>query len=413
MKRFENFRSVLRAKSLVLGVVLFSLLVMAGHLTLRAQTPTGWRLREICVDTNMMDGNLGGVTSERYDENGGTVEINARGDQLCQGGIAKLRFIWKFTNSVERVAPGNTIGIALEAGQVSGNKPCAVEFANRSYMFSRGGEGARYSHFSPAEINLIDERFADTNFRARATADPNGERTASDGVKVKAHPINPKTPWAIFEIVIETTTAAGGGFLYYTYVYELDGSESDDNSGSQTSSPTSKRTVVSVGDLTSQATYRVEPVYPEAARAARVSGTVTIAIVVDEEGNVVSASAISGHPLLRQSAESAVRQWRFTPTQVSGQPVRTSGTVRVSFTPDSGSAFNVSDNSSFQGDILTYYPGTTAAQCQTDCAARGNCQGFTFVRAGFFQSNDPPMCYLITRITSENSSSCCVSGRRR
>jgi TonB family protein len=97
-------------------------------------------------------------------------------------------------------------------------------------------------------------------------------------------------------------------------------------------SPMSDRPPVSGGDLTSRAISRFEPTYSPAARKVGVSGPVTVQIIMGEDGSVVSASAISGHPLLRSSAVAAVRQWRFTPTQVSGQSVRTSGTVTVNFT---------------------------------------------------------------------------------
>lgn len=92
------------------------------------------------------------------------------------------------------------------------------------------------------------------------------------------------------------------------------------------------QTVVSGGVLTGRAVSRPDPVYPPAARAVRASGPVTVQILVDERGSVISATAVSGHPLLRPAAVAAIRRWRFTPTQLSGQPVRTNGTVTVNFT---------------------------------------------------------------------------------
>lgn len=96
--------------------------------------------------------------------------------------------------------------------------------------------------------------------------------------------------------------------------------------------PTPRQTVVSGGVLTGRAISRPDPVYPPAARAVRASGPVTVQILVDERGSVISATAVSGHPLLRPAAVAAIRRWRFTPTQLSGQPVRTNGTVTVNFT---------------------------------------------------------------------------------
>lgn len=75
------------------------------------------------------------------------------------------------------------------------------------------------------------------------------------------------------------------------------------------------------------------PSYPAAARAVKASGAVTVQIVIDEEGNVVSAQAVSGHPLLRAAAESAAREAKFTPTTLSGQPTKVSGALVYNFVP--------------------------------------------------------------------------------
>ena len=64
------------------------------------------------------------------------------------------------------------------------------------------------------------------------------------------------------------------------------------------------------------------------ARAAKASGSVTVEITIDEEGNVVSARSTSGHPLLQSAAVTAARQAKFSPTKLSGQPVKVNG-VRV------------------------------------------------------------------------------------
>lgn len=88
---------------------------------------------------------------------------------------------------------------------------------------------------------------------------------------------------------------------------------------------------ISGGVLNGKATSKPEPPYPPAARAARAEGTVTVQVTVDEEGKVVSASAISGHPLLQAAAVSAARQARFSPTLLSGKPVRVTGQLTYNF----------------------------------------------------------------------------------
>jgi protein TonB len=85
--------------------------------------------------------------------------------------------------------------------------------------------------------------------------------------------------------------------------------------------------------LQGEATRRVTPTYPALARAARVSGAVVVEITIDENGNVISARPISGHPLLKDAATQAARGWKFNPTKLSGQPVKVIGTIQFNFTP--------------------------------------------------------------------------------
>jgi protein TonB len=91
------------------------------------------------------------------------------------------------------------------------------------------------------------------------------------------------------------------------------------------------KTIVSGGVLNGKAISKPQPAYPPIAKAARASGTVTVQIVVDESGRVVQASAVGGHPLLQQAAVSAARQARFSPTLLSGQPVKVSGVITYNF----------------------------------------------------------------------------------
>jgi TonB family protein len=88
---------------------------------------------------------------------------------------------------------------------------------------------------------------------------------------------------------------------------------------------------ISGGVLNGKAISKPQPPYPAIAKAARASGTVTVQIVVDESGRVISASAVGGHPLLQQAAVQAARQARFSPTLLSGQPVKVSGVITYNF----------------------------------------------------------------------------------
>ena len=91
---------------------------------------------------------------------------------------------------------------------------------------------------------------------------------------------------------------------------------------------------ISGGVLNGKAVDLPKPVYPPAARAVRAAGAVNVQVVVDESGNVASASAVSGHPLLRPSAEQAARSAKFAPTMLSGKARRVSGVLVYNFAPE-------------------------------------------------------------------------------
>ena len=90
---------------------------------------------------------------------------------------------------------------------------------------------------------------------------------------------------------------------------------------------------ISGGVLNGKATSLPKPPYPPAARAVRASGAVSVQVLIDENGSVVSASAVSGHPLLRAAAVQAARGARFSPTKLSGQAVKVSGVITYNFVP--------------------------------------------------------------------------------
>lgn len=88
---------------------------------------------------------------------------------------------------------------------------------------------------------------------------------------------------------------------------------------------------ISGGVLNGKAITLPRPEYPAVARAAKASGNVTVEITIDEDGNVISARSVSGHPLLQSAAVTAARQARFTPTKVSGQAVKVNGVLVYTF----------------------------------------------------------------------------------
>ena len=90
---------------------------------------------------------------------------------------------------------------------------------------------------------------------------------------------------------------------------------------------------VSTSDTLSEAvpTHKVLPTIPTLARSSQTQGSVNVAVVIDEQGNVISAKAIDGPVVLRQAAENAARQWKFRPAMRNGTAIQTTQTIRFNF----------------------------------------------------------------------------------
>jgi len=74
-----------------------------------------------------------------------------------------------------------------------------------------------------------------------------------------------------------------------------------------------------------------QPVYPPAARNARIQGDVVLHAIIDREGRVAELQVVSGSPWLIQAALAAVQNWRYRPTLLNGEPVEVETTIVVSF----------------------------------------------------------------------------------
>ncbi len=77
--------------------------------------------------------------------------------------------------------------------------------------------------------------------------------------------------------------------------------------------------------------YKVQPVYPPMARAARVQGTVVLRAMISKNGTIENLQVVSGHPLLVRAAKDAVRQWLYRPYVLNREPVEVETQVTVNF----------------------------------------------------------------------------------
>jgi len=92
-----------------------------------------------------------------------------------------------------------------------------------------------------------------------------------------------------------------------------------------------KPLIVSRGVMEAALINQVQPSYPTAARIMRLSGEVVLHAIIGKDGSVRELQPLSGNPILVQAALEAVRQWRYRPTMLSGEPVEVDTTITVKF----------------------------------------------------------------------------------
>jgi bla regulator protein BlaR1 len=108
--------------------------------------------------------------------------------------------------------------------------------------------------------------------------------------------------------------------------------QAQDSANSSIPAPRSIK--VGGGIQQSKLIFKVDPVYPEAAKASGLFGKIKLEVTINEEGMVSDAKAVEGHPILCEAAISAVRQWRYSTTLLNGMPVAVNTNVTMTFSAD-------------------------------------------------------------------------------
>jgi len=99
---------------------------------------------------------------------------------------------------------------------------------------------------------------------------------------------------------------------------------------------TPQRVRVSQGVVSGLKVRDMKPNYPPLARQARIQGTVVLHAVIGKDGGIQNLTLISGHPMLAPAAIEAVKQWRYKPYLLNGEPVEVDTEVQVNFTLSGG-----------------------------------------------------------------------------
>jgi protein TonB len=95
---------------------------------------------------------------------------------------------------------------------------------------------------------------------------------------------------------------------------------------------TPQRVRVSQGVSQGLLVHKVQPQYPPLARQARIQGVVVLQALIGKDGNIQNLHVVSGHPMLTNAALEAVKEWRYKPYYLNGEPVEVETTINVNFT---------------------------------------------------------------------------------
>lgn len=188
-----------------------------------------------------------------------------------------------------------------------------------TYSYDAKGSVKQRDEFDRAGVRVASESYsyeydAQENWVKRVTSKltPSGSKPPFELVQVSYRQITYYPPLGAFQ--------SNGAITPAGVARPASGASSDANADPG-----------ATGILAGKAVKQIQPAYPAAALAARISGIVIVEVTVDEEGDVLSARAVAGHPLLREAALEAAWDWKFSPTIYEGRPIKVVGSIVFRF----------------------------------------------------------------------------------
>jgi TonB family protein len=237
--------------------------------------------------------------------------------------------------SIGRVGPGR---IEIERAQVpemagsdtqfiwgSGNHEAKAEALGKQNVEGVEAEGTRSTVTIPAgeigndrPIEIVNERWYSPELQTVVMTRHSDPRFGESSYRLtnidRSEPAR-----SLFEVPGDYTFKSGGPM------------PGDNIGGIDTVTSFRPTAAIQGGLLNGKAITLPVPAYPAIARAAQASGNVKVEVTIDEDGNVVAARAVSGHPLLQAASVAAARNAKFTPTKLSGQAVKVQGVLVYTF----------------------------------------------------------------------------------
>ncbi len=288
-------------------------------------------------------GSLTGKEVYKYDDKGNMVEMTLHNED---GTLAA-----KEVYSYELDALGNwtkmTTSVAIIEGGKLSFEPSEVSYRTISYFLDEATLAKMSNNSAPAATGAAAVSPA-PNAAVNSSANMSAASTSSlaSSVPVKspaaanaasAKELNKAAPVALASLSADKSAAAGNPSAV---PFASNGMSSSNSSGPVVKAdgdapeqirPRGPLKPISGGILNGKALKLPAPNYPEIAIRARTTGKVEVEVVIDLSGKVISAKASSGPSILRDAAERAALQAKFSPTLLTGQPVKVSGVITYSF----------------------------------------------------------------------------------
>lgn len=292
-------------------------------------------------------GSLTGKEVYKYDERGNIVEMTLQNDDGTL--LAKEVYAYEFDAVGNWVKMTTSVGV-LEGGKVS-FEPSEVTYRMISYfldetvMAKMSRPASSQAPAPPAAVaapaaNAAQPQPAGLNARASSTAAQPRPTPAATSASAQPQPSkgaaaarNTAATLLVASLDKGATPAPGALGTVTEAAASATGGPAVKADGEAPSAPLRSGPLkpISGGILNGKALNLPAPAYPQMAKTARVAGVVEVEVVIDVNGKVISARAVRGPSLLMQSAEMAARLARFTPTFLSGQPMKVVGVITYNF----------------------------------------------------------------------------------
>jgi periplasmic protein TonB len=273
-------------------------------------------------------GSLTGKEVYKYDERGNIVEMTL---QNADGSLLS-----KETYAYEFDAVGNWVKMTTSVAVIEGGRinfePSEVTYRTIAYYLDEGML-AKMTPPAAASAAVNVPASAAVNVPQPNAAAPKPSAPAATPQPSPANKAAGSTPAPVVLASMDKTAAPAPPPSLSSSAPAPSGAPVVKAEGLAPARPVARGPMkpVSGGILNGKALALPAPLYPDMAKRSRAAGTVEVEVVIDISGKVISAKAAKGPMMLQAAAEEAARRAKFSPTLLSGQPVKVSGTITYNF----------------------------------------------------------------------------------